>query len=318
MPSTAEPIRRRAVKPPPGTERPQRLRPKLRYELIGCGLHGHELIGTNAAALRPEDAVFAREDPAGFRWYRCVRCDSWLPLPPPDVPKVEIPPDHDLIELPLRGRALRDRYVLRLIAVDRLLHVLVLGSLAVAIIAFATHRGYLHHEYTRILADLQGGLGGPVASSHSWLVKETNRLFALRPVDLYLAGTALAAYTAILIIEMFGLWWARRWAEYLTLVETSVLVPYEIYELAHGISYLKLITLVLNLAVVLYLLLRHRLFGLRGGVAAENAEREADAGWPALAASTPPVTSTPSGRPLAPPQLANDFPSRSVGVEPTG
>jgi hypothetical protein len=30
----------------PGTERPRRYRPKLRYELIGCGLHGHELLGT--------------------------------------------------------------------------------------------------------------------------------------------------------------------------------------------------------------------------------------------------------------------------------
>jgi len=294
MPNTAESARRRTVSAPPGTERPRRLRPKLRYELIGCGLHGHELIGTDAAGLRPEDAVFAREDPAGFRWYRCVRCDAWLPLPRPDKPKVATPPDHDRVQLPLRGRALRDRYVLRLIALDRLLHVLVLGSLAVAIIAFATHRSYLHHEYTRILADLQGGLGGPVASSHSWLVRETNRLFALPPLDLYLAGVALAAYTAVLVLEMLGLWWARRWAEYLTLVETSVLVPYEVYELAHGISYLKLITLVLNLAVVLYLLLRHRLFGLRGGAAAEQAQRDADSGWPALSASTPPTTTPPT------------------------
>ena len=46
---------------PPGTERPRRYLPKLRYELIGCGLHGHELLGTDAARLRAEDAIFARE-----------------------------------------------------------------------------------------------------------------------------------------------------------------------------------------------------------------------------------------------------------------
>ena len=45
----------------PGTERPRRYRPKLRYELIGCGLHGHELPGTDAAELRPGDGLFARE-----------------------------------------------------------------------------------------------------------------------------------------------------------------------------------------------------------------------------------------------------------------
>jgi hypothetical protein len=48
-----------AVLAPPGSERPRRFRPKLRYELIGCGLHGHELLGADAAALRPEDAIFA-------------------------------------------------------------------------------------------------------------------------------------------------------------------------------------------------------------------------------------------------------------------
>jgi hypothetical protein len=46
---------------PPGAERPRRYRPKLRYELIGCGLHGHELLGTDAAALREQDDLFARE-----------------------------------------------------------------------------------------------------------------------------------------------------------------------------------------------------------------------------------------------------------------
>src|SRR6266568_1666815 len=60
----------------PGTEKPRRFRPKLRYELVGCGLHGHEIMGTDAAALRPEDELFARES-GGLRWYRCLRCDSW-------------------------------------------------------------------------------------------------------------------------------------------------------------------------------------------------------------------------------------------------
>ena len=56
----------------PGTERPRRFRPKLRYELIGCGLHGHEILGTDAAALRPEDELFAR-DSGGLRWHHCLR-----------------------------------------------------------------------------------------------------------------------------------------------------------------------------------------------------------------------------------------------------
>jgi uncharacterized membrane protein (DUF2068 family) len=276
----------------PGTEAPRRFRPKLRYELIGCGLHGHELLGTDADQLRDEDALFALED-GPLRWYRCLRCDSWLPLPRPERPAASQPPEREAVQLPLRGRPLRDRYVLRVIALDRAVHVLVLTALVVAIFLFAQHRSLLHHDYTRILADLQGGLGGPVNNSKSGVVSELNRLFALTPTRLYLIGVGVAVYTALLAIEMVGLWFARRWAEYLTFVETAVLVPFEIYELTTTVSYLKILTLIINLVVVVYLLLAHRLFGLRGGGAAERVEHERDSGWTAIERATPMTAGTP-------------------------
>ena len=68
---------------PPGTERGKRLRPKFHYELIGCGLRGHELLGTDVATIRPVDDLLVREPGDGLRWYRCVRCDAWVPLAPP-------------------------------------------------------------------------------------------------------------------------------------------------------------------------------------------------------------------------------------------
>src|SRR5690349_3861075 len=94
------------VRRPPGTERPRRFRPRLRYELIGCGLHGHELLGTDVAHVRHEDALVLRVDADGLRWYRCLRCDSWLPLPPPVHPERDYLPARDEITLPLRGKAL--------------------------------------------------------------------------------------------------------------------------------------------------------------------------------------------------------------------
>ena len=42
---------------------------------------------------RPEDSVFARTDPEGFRWYRCPRCDSWVPTPEPGDARTETPPE---------------------------------------------------------------------------------------------------------------------------------------------------------------------------------------------------------------------------------
>jgi uncharacterized membrane protein (DUF2068 family) len=282
---------------PPGTESPRRFRPKLRYELLGCGLHGHELLGTDARELRPQDAPFAR-DLDGLRWYRCLRCDSWLPLQPPaaDAAGAEHPPDRDAVSLPLRGRPLRDRFVLRAIAVDRVVHVLVLAALAVAIFLFAEHRSGLHHLYARVLNDLQGGLGGPVNDSGSGVINEFNRLFSLTSTELNLAGLAVTAYTALLAIEAVGLWWAKRWAEYLTLIETGVLVPFEIYELTETVTALKLLTLVINLAVVAYLLVGHRLFGIRGGGKAAHAERERDSGWEAIDRATPRSGTDPSAQ----------------------
>jgi hypothetical protein len=46
------------------------------------------------------------------------------------------------------------------------------------------------------------------------------------------------------------------------------------------------LTLVINLAIVLYLLISKRLFGLRGGGSADRAETEADTGWRALERET--------------------------------
>jgi uncharacterized membrane protein (DUF2068 family) len=289
--------------PPPGTERPRRYRPKLRYELIGCGLHGHELLGTDAAELRPQDALFARDDD-GLRWYRCLRCDSWVALTPPDHPTQKYPPPRDEVTLPLRGKPLRDRYVLRLIAVERVFHFVVLGALAAAVLLFADNRAVLNQDFTKILTGLQGGLGGPVSTNHG-IVHDLRSLFAISIRSLYLVGVAIAAYAVMEGVEAVGLWLGKRWAEYLTFVATIVFVPYEVYELVKSVSTLKALTLVVNLAVAVYLLLAKRLFGLRGGGRAERAIHDADVGWPAIERATPKATPRAQNLPV-PPQLVEE------------
>jgi len=276
----------------PGTEKPRRFRPKLRYELIGCGLHGHEILGTDAATLRAEDELFAR-DSGGLRWYRCMRCDSWLALTPPEHPTRKYPPPRAEIMLPLRGKPLRDRYVLRLIALDRLLHFLLLSALAAAVLLFASDRAALNAEFTRILNDLQGGVGGPQPTSNHGIVHDLQYLFAISIRNLYLVGAAIAAYALLEGVEAIGLWFAKRWAEYLTFVATIVFIPYEIDELIKGITALKVLAFIINVAVAVYLLYAKRLFGVRGGGRAERAEREADTGWTAIERATPQSTPEP-------------------------
>jgi uncharacterized membrane protein (DUF2068 family) len=276
---------------PPGSERPRRFRPKLRYELIGCGLHGHELLGTDAAALRPQDAIFARES-GGLRWYRCLRCDSCVALSPPADPDQPYPPDRSEVRLPLRGRPLRDKYVLRLVALERLLHFLILSALAAAVFLFASNRAALNADFTRVLNDMQGGVGGPITDTPHGIVSDLQHLFSFSIANLYLAGAAIAAYALMEGVEAAGLWFGQRWAEYLTFIATIVFVPYEVDELTKGVSALKVVALVLNLAVAAYLLFAKRLFGLRGGGKAERAEHDADTGWAPVERATP-APSTP-------------------------
>ncbi|MGH3669851.1 MAG: DUF2127 domain-containing protein [Pseudonocardiaceae bacterium] len=281
---------------PPGTERSVGVRRRLHYELIGCGLRGHELIGTDVATIRPGDDLLVREANDGLRWYRCVRCDAWVPLPPPDAPAREHLPERSEIELPLRGRPLRDRYVLRLIAVDRLVHFVVLGVLAAAVFFFAADRAALSPTFYRILDAVQGGVGGPNGQSGGGFLHELERAFRAKSSTLWLAGVVVSGYALLEGVEAVGLWFAQRWAEYLTFVATTLLLVPEVYELTGRITVTKILALIINLAVVGYLLFAKRLFGLRGGGRAEAAEHAHDTGWQALERTLPASAATqPSG-----------------------
>jgi uncharacterized membrane protein (DUF2068 family) len=272
---------------PPGTEKPRRVPPRgLRYELVSCGLSGHELVGTDAAHVRDEDALFVRES-GGLRWHRCLRCDSWLPQPIPEHPAREFPPERDEIELPLRGRPLRDKYVLRLIAIDRALHFVVLGVLAAAIFGFLGYRSQLRHEFFHVVSGIQGGVGGVTSTDEGGILGELSRAFSLRRSALYALGFVVAAYAVLEGVEAVGLWRRKRWAEYLTFVATTVLFAPEIYELTKRLSPLKILTILINVAVVVYLLVAKRLFGVRGGGRAEREEIEQDMGWEALERKLP-------------------------------
>jgi uncharacterized membrane protein (DUF2068 family) len=272
---------------PPGTARPRRWRPRCHYELIGCGLRGHELFGTDVAKIRPVDDLLVREPGDGLRWYRCVRCDAWVPLPPPVAPTREHLPERSEIVLPLRGRPLRDRYVLRLIALDRLVHFFVLGLLAVAVFLFAADRGALSDTFYRVLEAVQGGVGGPNGHAGGGILRALERAFAAKSSTVWLVGWALAGYALLEGVEAVGLWFAQRWAEYLTFIATSLLLIPEVYELTGRITATKIIALVINVAVVVYLLLAKRLFGFRGGGRAEAAEHARDTGWQALERTLP-------------------------------
>jgi uncharacterized membrane protein (DUF2068 family) len=70
------------------------------------------------------------------------------------------------------------------------------------------------------------------------------------------AGTFI--YSALLLTEGTGLLLRRRWAEYFTIVTTAGLIPLEVYELTKHVTVAKIAVLIINFAIVVYLVLRVR------------------------------------------------------------
>jgi uncharacterized membrane protein (DUF2068 family) len=251
-------------------------------------VRGHALIDPATVPPSVDRAAVARQFDA-TTWYRCVRCDAWLPLAEAS-PAVRAAPAED--ELPLRGKALHDRVVLRLIALDRVLHFIVLAVLGIAVLAFAADRAKLHDRFYQFVTSLQTAIaGGPVSTTgHVGIVHDLDKLFTLSKGTLVEAGIALLGYALLEGVEAIGLWHGKRWAEYLTFVATVVFLPFEIYELTERVSPLKVIGFLINLAVVIYLIYAKRLFGIRGGGAVETRERERDTGWESIVRTAPVAT----------------------------
>jgi uncharacterized membrane protein (DUF2068 family) len=86
-------------------------------------------------------------------------------------------------------------------------------------------------------------------------------LHDLHASELRIAALFALGYGVLELIEGTGLWLDQLWAEYLTVIATSLLLPLEVYELVRRPSVLKAGGIAVNIAIVVYLayLLRRRL-----------------------------------------------------------
>ena len=70
------------------------------------------------------------------------------------------------------------------------------------------------------------------------------------------AGTFF--YSSILLTEGVGLLMRKHWAEWFTVISTGVFIPLEVYEIVHRFTWVRVGVLVVNLAIVWYLIDRIR------------------------------------------------------------
>jgi uncharacterized membrane protein (DUF2068 family) len=75
----------------------------------------------------------------------------------------------------------------------------------------------------------------------------------INPHRLKLISFAIFAYAALDIIVGTGLVLRKTWAEYVTLILTASFLPWEMFEIFHHVTWLKIVLTLLNIAVVVYL-----------------------------------------------------------------
>jgi len=144
---------------------------------------------------------------------------------------------------------------IKVIIVERIGKAIVLIALAVGLLV-AGEKGWLT-SWSRYAQDqLNLNVG------HGFLTQLVLRVLLLIGTFSHVTALAIGAIAYALLegTEGVGLAMRRRWAEYLTVIATGILIPYEAYEVVHRPTLFKAGALLLNLAVVGYLAYRKRLF----------------------------------------------------------
>jgi uncharacterized membrane protein (DUF2068 family) len=144
---------------------------------------------------------------------------------------------------------------IKVIIVERIVKAIVLIALGIGLLV-AGRKGWLDMWATWAEDQLNLNVGRNI------IVQLLLRLLAYIGAFNHITVLAFSAiaYAALEGTEGIGLAMRRRWAEYLTVIATGILIPYEAYEVINHATLFKVGALLLNLAVVGYLAYRKRLF----------------------------------------------------------
>lgn len=237
------------------------------FALRSCGLRGHATFAPTEPELRER---LRADTPAGEAW-RCLRCETFVVGAPRGNGPADTAP-----EIP-RGRLLRDRTIMRALAIERVFRGVVFVLLAIGVVKVRGSKEHLQQAFEREIPLIR-----PIADQIGWnpdnskLIRHIGDAFTLSTTTLLWIAIGLAAYAAIEFIEAIGLWTMRRWGEYFAVIATGVFLPLELYELVEKVTALRLIAFAVNVAAVVWLLWSKRLFGLNGGGEAYHAEHHAE------------------------------------------
>ena len=234
-----------------------------RWELVTCALGGHITYAPDAEALADR---LSGKTGLGEVW-RCLRCGEFVLGEPHARGHAEDAP------MIMRGKALRQAIIIRVLAVERLFRAVVIALAAYAVWKFRGTRGAIQATLDR---DLPIFRAAGFKVDQMTVVHELEKALAAKPSTLAMITLMLSAYALLEVVEGVGLWLLKRWGEYFAVIATSVFLPLEIHDLAKGITMTRVVTFTINIAAVIYLVVSKRLFGVRGGRKAYDEERRGE------------------------------------------
>ena len=143
-----------------------------------------------------------------------------------------------------------DTTVIRLIAIFKLLKAITLIAIGVGALKL------LHRDVFSTLEHWVAVSG--IDPGNRWVERGIEKASNLSHAKVKGLGIVSFIYAGLFLTEGIGLWLMKRWAEWFTIIITSSLVPVEIYELYRHPSATKILVLIINIAVVIYLIYRIR------------------------------------------------------------
>lgn len=136
--------------------------------------------------------------------------------------------------------------MLRLIALFKFLK----AGLLIAL-GFGTFR-LLHKDVGGFVEHFGGALR--VGPANHFIELALSKVANLSPAQITKLGLVSFVYAGLFLTEGVGLWLLKQWAEWLTIIITSSLVPLEIYEIHRHPTTAKCGALAVNVAIVVYLI----------------------------------------------------------------
>jgi uncharacterized membrane protein (DUF2068 family) len=145
---------------------------------------------------------------------------------------------------------LSDDWLIRLIAIFKFLKAGLLIALGIGLFKL------LHKDVGDVLQQWCEAMR--LDPGNRFLDSALEKAAHVSPEQLKKVGLGSFLYAGLFLVEGTGLWLRKRWAEWLTVIITSSLVPIELYEIYRHFGWVKVVVLALNVAIVIYLIYHMR------------------------------------------------------------